>query len=240
MCGDYAGAGSAADDGARKLTDSIRDTFFPSSSSLSSLKASKEGNSKNDTTYKIKIMSETLGLTVENVLERTIIRTVIPNQAAYMAGAKVGSLITQVGRRPTTHLTHFECIDELRQSKRPLELTLKVPNDQVLEDGRSIMLSLIDDSSSNSKGDARAGSRSSLEALSERFCNLLLLIVIGWGSENWAKGGAPVAKIIKDYVKRCGGVGGGDQGGISREVEVRFIRGDLILFYSLCSGVPMF
>lgn len=86
--------------------------------------------------YTISITSETLGLTVENVLERTIIRTVIPNQSASLAGAQVGSLITMVGKRETRELTHFECIDELRQSKRPLSLTLRPVEENVLENGR--------------------------------------------------------------------------------------------------------
>lgn len=38
-----------------------------------------------------------LGLTVENVLESTFIRTVVPNGMAAEAGAKVGSVISQIG-----------------------------------------------------------------------------------------------------------------------------------------------
>ncbi|GMI33944.1 hypothetical protein TrCOL_g13245 [Triparma columacea] len=110
------------------IKEDVKECFFPSAPSSSSPPPTPS--------YTISITSETLGLTVENVLERTIIRTVIPNQSAHLAGAKVGSLITKVGRRETRELTHFECIDELRQSKRPLSLTLRPVKEEVLESGR--------------------------------------------------------------------------------------------------------
>jgi PDZ domain len=75
--------------------------------------------------YSVSIDREMLGLTVENVLERTVIRTVLPGGAAKKAGAKVGSLIVRVGNVETKNLTHFETIDELRQSQRPLRLVLR-------------------------------------------------------------------------------------------------------------------
>ncbi|GMI09153.1 hypothetical protein TrRE_jg4136 [Triparma retinervis] len=111
------------------IRDDVKECFFPSLPTPTS-------PSPPSSSYTISITSETLGLTVENVLERTIIRTVIPNQSAHLAGARVGSLITKVGRRETRELTHFECIDELRQSKRPLSLTLRPVKEEVLESGR--------------------------------------------------------------------------------------------------------
>ena len=75
--------------------------------------------------YAVSIDREMLGLTVENVLERTIVRTVLPGGAAKKAGAKIGSLIVRVGNVETKNLTHFETIDELRQSQRPLKLVLR-------------------------------------------------------------------------------------------------------------------
>ena len=84
-----------------------------------------------------------LGLTVENVLERTIIRTVIPHGAAQLAGAQVGSVIVRVGGRECGTLTHFETIDELRQSQRPLKLTLRRIPDAALKEGRREMSRLI-------------------------------------------------------------------------------------------------
>lgn len=79
----------------------------------------------NDEEYSVLIEREMLGLTVENVLERTVVRTVLPGGAAKTAGAQVGSLIVKVGNVTTKNLTHFETIDELRQSQRPLRLVMR-------------------------------------------------------------------------------------------------------------------
>ena len=84
-----------------------------------------------------------LGLIVENVLERTVVRTVLANGAAKKAGAKVGSLIVRVGSVETTNLTHFETIDELRQSQRPLKLVLRRISKDALRGAREEMGRLI-------------------------------------------------------------------------------------------------
>lgn len=89
--------------------------------------------------YEILINNEMLGLTVENVLERTIIRTLLPDGAAAHAGAQVGSLIAKVGNVDTCNLTHFETIDELRRSQRPLKLTLRHVRGSVLRRAREEM-----------------------------------------------------------------------------------------------------
>lgn len=93
--------------------------------------------------YEVTIDQEMLGLTVENVLERTIIRTLLPNGAAIHAGAKIGSLIAKVGNVDTSNLTHFETIDELRQSQRPLKLTLRYISSDILRCAREEMGRLI-------------------------------------------------------------------------------------------------
>jgi len=93
--------------------------------------------------YEIVIDQEMLGLTVENVLERTIIRTLLPDGAAKRTGAKIGSLIAKVGNVDTSNLTHFETIDELRQSQRPLKLTLRHISSDVLRCAREEMGRLI-------------------------------------------------------------------------------------------------
>ena len=93
--------------------------------------------------YTVIIHREMLGLTVENVLERTIIRTVLPHGAAKKSGAQVGSLIVQVGGVKTFNLTHFETIDELRQSNRPLRLVLRQISDDALREAREEMGRLI-------------------------------------------------------------------------------------------------
>ena len=93
--------------------------------------------------YQVTIEREMLGLTVENVLERTVVRTVAPTGPAKKAGAKVGSLIVQVGNVETRNLTHFETIDELRQSNRPLHLILRQIEDDALRAAREEMGRLI-------------------------------------------------------------------------------------------------
>lgn len=93
--------------------------------------------------YKVLIEREMLGLTVENVLERTVVRTVLPGGPAKKAGARVGSLIVKVGNIETKNLTHFETIDELRQSQRPLELYLRQISDDALRSAREEMGRLI-------------------------------------------------------------------------------------------------
>jgi hypothetical protein len=93
--------------------------------------------------YSVKIEREMLGLTVENVLERTVVRTVLAGGPAKKAGAKVGSLIVKVGNIETRNLTHFETIDELRQSQRPLQLMLRQISDDSLRSAREEMGRLI-------------------------------------------------------------------------------------------------
>ncbi|GAX17716.1 hypothetical protein FisN_24Hh219 [Fistulifera solaris] len=106
------------------------------------LPQSQSRNSNSDY-YEVKIEREMLGLTVENVLERTVVRTVAPGGPAKKAGAKVGSLIVKVGNVDTKNLTHFETIDELRQSNRPLTLILRPIADDALRLAREEMGRLI-------------------------------------------------------------------------------------------------
>lgn len=93
--------------------------------------------------YVVKIEREMLGLTVENVLERTVVRTVLASGPAKKAGAKIGSLIVKVGNVETKNLTHFETIDELRQSQRPLQLVLREVSEDALRLAREEMGRLI-------------------------------------------------------------------------------------------------
>lgn len=93
--------------------------------------------------YFVVIDREMLGLTVENVLERTVVRTVLTGGAAKKSGVKVGSLIVKVGNVETKNLTHFETIDELRQSIRPLKLCLRPISSDGLRCAREEMGRLI-------------------------------------------------------------------------------------------------
>ncbi|GMH90950.1 hypothetical protein TL16_g11918 [Triparma laevis f. inornata] len=153
---------------------------------------------ENGDEYEIKITSETLGLTVENVLERTVVRTVIPNQSAYLAGAKVGSVVSRVGSRSTCNCTHFETIDELRQSVRPLTLTLKNIPPPSLTTGRTLMSSLIDSSNTTT---------STVASVSQRMCEILVMAVIAFKEAKEEEKVLGVGKVLKEYIKRCGGHG---------------------------------
>eukprot|EP00980_Cylindrotheca_fusiformis_P019928 scaffold7017_cov134-Cylindrotheca_fusiformis.AAC.23 len=110
-------------------------------SSLESLDENSEACQPGE--YSVKIEREMLGLTVENVLERTVVRTVLAGGPAKKAGARVGSLIVKVGNIETKNLTHFETIDELRQSQRPLQLVLRQISDDSLRSAREEMGRLI-------------------------------------------------------------------------------------------------
>jgi len=56
-----------------------------------------------EASFQIRIKGEMLGLTVENVLESTFIRTIVPTGMAALAGAKVGCVISQIGRFEEFH-----------------------------------------------------------------------------------------------------------------------------------------
>jgi PDZ domain len=111
---------------------------------VNTLETSKSVDSaESNDEYSVVIDREMLGLTVENVLERTVVRTVLAGGAAKKSGAKVGSLIVKVGNVETKNLTHFETIDELRQSIRPLKLYLRPISSAGLRSAREEMGRLI-------------------------------------------------------------------------------------------------
>jgi hypothetical protein len=115
----------------------------------------------NDEEYSVLIEREMLGLTVENVLERTVVRTVLPGGAAKTAGAQVGSLIVKVGNVSTKNLTHFETIDELRQSQRPLRLVMRQISGDALSLAREEMGRLIRGAGFGTITDSQHGSNES-------------------------------------------------------------------------------
>ena len=123
--------------------DDDDDTPTLASESTTSMKHQDNNIGLRPGEYVVKIEREMLGLTVENVLERTVVRTVLAGGPAKKAGAKVGSLIVKVGNIETKNLTHFETIDELRQSQRPLLLVLKQLSEESLRAAREEMGRLI-------------------------------------------------------------------------------------------------
>jgi PDZ domain len=127
----------------RGIHEGKTDASSSSSFDLSTSESTTHQTTLRPGEYVVKIEREMLGLTVENVLERTVVRTVVPNGPAKKAGAKVGSLIVKVGSVETRNLTHFETIDELRQSNRPLQLVMRQISDSSLQSAREEMGRLI-------------------------------------------------------------------------------------------------
>eukprot|EP00635_Sarcinochrysidales_sp_CCMP3193_P012380 CAMPEP_0118900278 /NCGR_PEP_ID=MMETSP1166-20130328/6463_1 /TAXON_ID=1104430 /ORGANISM="Chrysoreinhardia sp, Strain CCMP3193" /LENGTH=371 /DNA_ID=CAMNT_0006839417 /DNA_START=105 /DNA_END=1216 /DNA_ORIENTATION=- len=66
-----------------------------------------------------------LGMTLENVLEQTIVHEVDSNGAAYTAGVRAGLLVVAVGDESTSGLLHDEVIEKLRRPTRPLRVRLR-------------------------------------------------------------------------------------------------------------------
>ncbi|CAN0368322.1 unnamed protein product, partial [Phaeothamnion confervicola] len=58
--------------------------------------------------YEVSIESDKLGMTVENVLERTVVRAVTAGSAAERAGVETGSLLTRLSGQTTRSMSHFE------------------------------------------------------------------------------------------------------------------------------------
>ncbi|CAM9294517.1 unnamed protein product, partial [Discosporangium mesarthrocarpum] len=75
--------------------------------------------------YEVTIDSEKLGMTVENVLERTVVRAAAPGGGAESAGVESGSLIVALGGQSTKDASHLEVIELLRLARRPLTLRLR-------------------------------------------------------------------------------------------------------------------
>mmetsp|Transcript_4152 Transcript_4152/g.16108 ORF Transcript_4152/g.16108 Transcript_4152/m.16108 type:complete len:2006 (-) Transcript_4152:241-6258(-) len=93
--------------------------------------------------YDVVLRSDKLGMTVENVLERTVVRSVIQDGAAQRAGILEGSLLVRLGTHSTAAMSHFETIEHLKQVKRPLNLRLRKMPPERLERRRSEMSALL-------------------------------------------------------------------------------------------------
>ncbi|TMW63100.1 hypothetical protein Poli38472_002041 [Pythium oligandrum] len=74
--------------------------------------------------YKASIPAGPLGLTVENILERTIVVDIKPNGAAERASVKRSSWLVRLNGTEVTHLTHKETLRMIETAVRPLQLEL--------------------------------------------------------------------------------------------------------------------
>jgi PDZ domain len=162
--------------------------------------------------YCVQIDREMLGLTVENVLERTVVRTVVPGGPAKKAGAKVGSLIVAVNNQETVHLTHFETIDELRQSNRPLTLVLRQVSEDALRSAREEMGRLIQGAGFGDSASFNAATinrrfnsptanqkQEAIKAVGNKLIWILTLLVAGL--EDQGDAARSVSKVLLDYTK---------------------------------------
>ena len=78
------------------------------------------------------LVSRQLGMTIENVFERTIVRSVHPNSEAYKLNVKTNSVILNIGSSSTRHQTHLETLEALKNTVRPVRLRLCQANEKVL------------------------------------------------------------------------------------------------------------
>ena len=93
--------------------------------------------------YEVELSADRLGMTVENVLERTVVRSVVSDGAAASCGVVQGSLLVRLGAQSTAALSHFETIEQLKQAKRPLRLRLRKLPPSRLEQRRQEMSALL-------------------------------------------------------------------------------------------------
>ncbi len=111
-------------------------------SQLWDVAASTEPNPKS-TVYEVVLQSKTLGMTIENVMERTIVRTVNPSSEAAKIGILTNSLLLQVGSMRTIDHTHIETLDLLKNSARPVILKFRKLDAELVNQRRSQMQALV-------------------------------------------------------------------------------------------------
>lgn len=140
-----------------RFRNSVADTLFSLGRSDSSERSSgsEERSSGRDSSksfsrsssgiglYEVTLHSRQLGMTIENVMERTVVRTVHKNSEASRLNVKSDSIILKIGANSTLSQTHLETLDTLRNSVRPVKLRLCTLSRPILEHHRSRMQSLV-------------------------------------------------------------------------------------------------
>lgn len=96
------------------------------------------------------IDSNEIGITVENVLERTVVHLVKEGSAAQLLGVVAGSLLLAVHDTPTHTLSHFETVDALKRAPRPARLRFRPLPPDLLVAMRDRMHSLVVQTSAHS------------------------------------------------------------------------------------------
>jgi hypothetical protein len=105
-------------------SDNLDDCFFSSASQVT-------------------IDSNEIGITVENVLERTVVHLVKEGSAAQLLGVSAGALLLAVHDTPTHVLSHFETVDALKRAPRPARLRFRPLPPDLLSSMRDRMHTLV-------------------------------------------------------------------------------------------------
>ncbi|CAM9890094.1 unnamed protein product, partial [Scytosiphon promiscuus] len=130
---DTAGGGEVAGDGSRPCPGGVargaeehpRLLPQPLDEDFPSFEADPADLASGRDEYSVTISSQKLGMTVENVLERTVVRAAAPGGGAEAAGVETGSLLVALDGQSTKYSSHFEVIELLRVANRPLTLRLR-------------------------------------------------------------------------------------------------------------------
>ncbi len=89
------------------------------------------------------LTSRQLGMTIENVMERTIVRSIHADSDASRLGVKTNSAILKIGSVSTLPQTHLETLEGLKNAARPVKLTFKKIDDKCLSIFRTQMQTLV-------------------------------------------------------------------------------------------------
>jgi len=91
----------------------------------------------------VMIESMEIGITVENVLERTVVHLVKEGSTARAKGVKAGDLLLEVHGNSTASLSHYETVEALKRAPRPGRLRFRPLPRALLEKMRHRMHRLI-------------------------------------------------------------------------------------------------
>lgn len=93
--------------------------------------------------YLVSLASRQLGMTIENVMERTVVRAIHANSDASKLGVKTNSVILNIGASSTLQLTHLETLEALKNTVRPVKLNFRRMDEKCLAQFRIQMQTLV-------------------------------------------------------------------------------------------------
>lgn len=125
------------------------------------------------------ITGSKLGMTVENVLERTVVHEVEPNGPAVAAGVAKGELLVGIGNENASSLTHDEAIERLRLPHRPLKLILRRVASKDLQQHRKGMGELVKSNLWNAYTSSSDNPAATIKWVFQLMESLLSLLIYG-------------------------------------------------------------